>query len=126
MKPGDVITSLVRPIRRLSALITEDQDGFVCSSGFAVLKPQRVPGEVLLTFLKLPIIGELLDLHTTASMYPAIAVETLIQVPFSLPSQGIIAEVETVVKEARRAHQDFKLLLVDTTHMVERSIARLL
>lgn len=41
VKPNDVITTTVRPIRRLSAIITNDQDGNVCSSGFAVLTPRN-------------------------------------------------------------------------------------
>ena len=45
VRKGDVITSTVRPIRRLSALIHSKQDGFVCSSGFAVLNPVDVPTE---------------------------------------------------------------------------------
>jgi len=75
--PQDVITSTVRPIRRLSALIEPSKAGYVCSSGFAVLRPTNIEPEVLLTYLRLPIICELLDLHTTASMYPAISEERL-------------------------------------------------
>jgi type I restriction enzyme, S subunit len=36
VRAGDVITSTVRPIRRLSALVAPEQDGAVCSSGFVV------------------------------------------------------------------------------------------
>jgi type I restriction enzyme, S subunit len=55
VRSGDVITSMVRPIRRLSALIEEKQAGFVCSSGFVVLQPRAVRPEVLLTYLRLPL-----------------------------------------------------------------------
>lgn len=40
---GDTITSTVRPIRRLSAIIGPDQHEHVCSSGFVVLNPQSSP-----------------------------------------------------------------------------------
>ncbi|MGA7933059.1 MAG: hypothetical protein WCA35_05890 [Kovacikia sp.] len=73
VRKDDVITSTVRPIRRLTALIERNQDGYVCSSGFAVFQPAKVQPEVLLVYLRLPIICEILDLHTTASMYPAIS-----------------------------------------------------
>ncbi|MDX2240116.1 MAG: N-6 DNA methylase [Leptolyngbyaceae cyanobacterium bins.302] len=69
---NDVITSTVRPIRRLTALIEPEQNNYICSSGFAVLKPINVEPEVLLVYLRLPVVCEILDLHTTASMYPAI------------------------------------------------------
>ncbi len=40
VEPNDIITSTVRPIRRLSAMISAQQAGYVCSSGFAVLEPK--------------------------------------------------------------------------------------
>jgi hypothetical protein len=39
VRAKDVITSTVRPIRRLSALIVPEQSGSVCSSGFLILNP---------------------------------------------------------------------------------------
>lgn len=89
VKPGDVITSLVRPIRQLSAMIHDHQGGCVCSSGFCVLSPNPSGGgiepEVLLTYLRLPLVCELLDLNTTASMYPAIPVDRLKAIPILVP-----------------------------------------
>ena len=73
VEPDDVITTTVRPIRRLSAIITDEQNDYVCSSGFAVLTPEEIEPELLLVYLRLPLVCELMDLHTTASMYPAIS-----------------------------------------------------
>lgn len=91
VKAGDIITSTVRPIRRLSAVVRDDQDGCVCSSGFAVLTPKAgadgLDPEVLLTYLRLPLICEILDLHTTASMYPAIPVHRLMHIPTMIPDK---------------------------------------
>ncbi|MCI0579570.1 MAG: N-6 DNA methylase [Chloroflexi bacterium] len=53
VRKGDVITSTVRPIRGGTALIQSSQDGYVCSSGFAVLQPYAVSPEYLLTYLNL-------------------------------------------------------------------------
>ncbi len=80
VKPNDVITSTVRPTRRLSALIKPEQDNYICSSGFAVLKPTKVEPEVLLVYFRSPIVCKILDLHTTASMYPAISTEDLLSI----------------------------------------------
>ncbi len=44
------------------AQITPEQEGFVCSSGFVVVTPRDIAPEVLLTYLRLPVICELLDL----------------------------------------------------------------
>lgn len=88
VEPGDVITTTVRPIRRLSAIVTDKQDGYVCSSGFAVLRPEEIDPELLLVYLRLPLVCELLDLHTTASMYPAISTTELMKIPISLPDDA--------------------------------------
>lgn len=82
VRTGDIVTSTVRPIRKLTALITGDQEGFVCSSGFVVLQPRKVSPELLLVYLRARPICELMDLHTSASMYPAISERDILQLPF--------------------------------------------
>ena len=105
---GDVLTSTVRPVRRLSALVTPEQNGFVCSSGFVVLNPEEVASEVLLTYLRLPLICELMDLHTSASLYPAISDSDLLALPFpkleDATSEKIVASVQSSHAARRRAH----------------------
>ncbi|MEN6405259.1 MAG: hypothetical protein ABFC77_02185 [Thermoguttaceae bacterium] len=105
---GDVLTSTVRPVRRLSALVMPDQDGCVASSGFVVLQPQSVPAEVLLTYLRLPLFCELMDLHTSASMYPAISDKDLLALPFpKIPKKaqdGIVAAVQSAHASRQHAH----------------------
>lgn len=119
---GDVITSTVRPIRRLSALIEPEQHGYVCSSGFAVLEPRHIAPEVLTVYLRLPIISEILDLHTTATMYPAIATDVLLGIPISLPSSEIATQVINKVRQARQAREEAKRLLQVAKQRVEQMI----
>ncbi|WP_158750588.1 hypothetical protein [Acidobacterium sp. S8] len=103
VREGDVITSTVRPIRRLSAQIGPTQDGFVCSSGFEVLEPRGIAPEVLLTYLRLPVICELLDLYASASMYPAITDADIFNLPLpSIPSD-VAARITRKVRNARSA-----------------------
>ncbi len=124
VEPGDVITSTVRPIRRLSAIITKEQDGVVCSSGFAVLRANAgsIEPEVLLTYLRLPVICEILDLHTTASMYPAIPIERLLKIPIALPKQSIRDEIITKVRESFGARREARRLLDRAKTEVEQLI----
>ena len=122
VRSKDVITSTVRPIRRLSALVKPDQDGYVCSSGFAVLAPLEVPPELLLVYLRLPIVAELMDLHTTSSMYPAISVHDILNLPFLKPSVGIAQKVVQAVKASQVARQQAKELLERTKRAVEIAI----
>lgn len=111
VRRNDVITSTVRPIRRLSAQITEELDGAVCSSGFVVLKPIKVPSELLLMYLRLPPICELMDLYTSASMYPAIAERDILKLPFRRVTADVEREVVEAVRKSREARADAEQLL---------------
>jgi len=126
VKPGDIITSTVRPIRRLSALIRPDQDGCVCSSGFAVLNPEAgkidIEPEVLLTYLRLPVVCAVLDLNTTASMYPAIPVDRLLKIPFVVPDATIRTKVVAHVRAALAARRDAARLIEHAKKAIETSI----
>ena len=122
VKPNDVITSTVRPIRRLSALIEQEQNNYICSSGFAVLKPTKIQPEVLLVYLRSPIVCEILDLHTTASMYPSISTEDLLNIPITLPKESTRQKITEKVRESRQAREQSKQLLEIAKTGVERAI----
>lgn len=122
VKPGDIITTTVRPIRRLSAIITDDQSGYVCSSGFAVLTPKGIAPELLVVYLRLPLVCELLDLHTTASMYPAISTADLMQIPIALPDESTRQKIVAKVCESFDARREARRLLNHAKAMVEKAI----
>lgn len=122
VRAGDVITSTVRPIRRLSALIAPEQDGAVCSSGFVVLQPQGISGEVLLTYLRLPLVCELMDLHTSATMYPAISESDLLALPIPAIAPSVQAQVQDAVRQSAHARQRASRLLDAAKRAVEIAI----
>lgn len=103
---GDIITSTVRPIRRITALIQGADDGFVCSSGFVVLKPQKIAPEVLFTYLRTQPICELMDLHTTASMYPAISEQDLLGLPIPRFSKNFETSIAAKVQRAYQLREE--------------------
>lgn len=122
VRAGDVLTSSVRPIRRLSALVTHEQDGYVCSSGFVVLQPRDVSAEVLLTYLRLPAVCELMDLHTSASLYPAISETDLLALPFHPIPKQAEAEIVAAVQSAHAARRQAHALLETAKRAVEIAI----
>ncbi len=122
VRAGDVVTSTVRPVRRLSALITPEQDGFVASSGFLVLQPRHVPAEVLLTYLRLPPVCELMDLHTSASLYPAISERDLLNLPFPKLATKTCDAVVAAVRAAHAARREAQSLLGKAQRAVEIAI----
>lgn len=122
VRPGDIITSMVRPIRRLSAQILPEQDGFVCSSGFVVLQPTQVQPEVLLTFLRLPVICELMDLYASASMYPAISETDILALPFPTIDASTAEAICLSVQRSRNGRQLATQLLDSAKRAVEITI----
>lgn len=119
---GDVLTSTVRPIRGLTAIIEDSQHGSVASSGFAVLTPKGISPELLLCYLKLPQICELMDLHTSASMYPAISVSDILGLPFKNPGKEAEEKIISLIQEARAKRANSKSLLERAKRAVEIAI----
>lgn len=119
---GDVLTSTVRPIRGLTAIIEDSQHGSVASSGFAVLTPKGISPELLLCYLKLPQICELMDLHTSASMYPAISVSDILGLPFKHPGKKAEEKIISLIQEARAKRANSKFLLERAKRAVEIAI----
>lgn len=122
VRPGDIITSTVRPIRRLSAQIGPEQNGYVCSSGFVVLNPTGVQPELLLTYLRLPVICELMDLFASASMYPAISEADILALPFPAVDEATEKAVVAAVQEGRAARARARALLNAAKRAVEIAI----
>lgn len=122
VEAGDVITSTVRPIRRLSALVVPEQHESVCSSGFVVLQPTGINAETLLTYLRLRPICELMDLHTSASLYPAISEADLQALPIPRIDKKTQLEVSYAVNAAQAARQRAAQLLDAAKRAVEVAI----
>jgi hypothetical protein len=122
VRGNDIITSTVRPIRRLSAVITPDQTGYVCSSGFVVLQPERIAPEVLLTYLRLPVLCELMDLHSSASLYPAISERDLLKLPIPIIDAKTTAAITQNIRAAHTARAEAHALLEKAKRAVEMAI----
>jgi len=101
VRRGDIIISTVRPIRNAVSLITEDSKNLVCSSGFAVLKAEKVEPEYLFIYLKSRPIVELLDRKTTATMYPAVTVDDILNTKIYLGDENFREEIKSKVIEAQ-------------------------
>lgn len=124
VKSGDVITSTVRPIRRLSALVGETHDGAACSSGFAVLRPADVEPEVLLAYMRLPPVCELMDILATSSMYPSIAEGDIRSMPFLRPTPSTSKLIVGKVRESADRREESQQMREDAIQAVELAVTR--
>src|SRR3989304_2998084 len=79
----------------------------------------------LLTYLRIPVVSEILDLYTTASMYPAISTADLLNIPVTLPTdKKIVNEVVSKIQKSRQARQEAKRPLAEARSEVEKPIER--
>jgi len=108
VKQDDVIISTVRPIRNAVSLIKEDVQNLVCSSGFAVLKSEKIEPEYLFVYLKTRSIVELLDRLTTATMYPAITADDILNTKIYLGDENFREEIKNRVVEAQKELENSK------------------
>ncbi len=122
VRAGDIITSTVRPIRRLSALVASEQEGHVCSSGFVVLQPRGINAETLLTYLRLQPVCELMDLHTSASLYPAISETDLLGLPIPAISANVQDTIAAALQQAAASRNAATNLLNAAKRAVEIAI----
>ena len=110
IEPNDIIISTVRPIRNAISLIRENTNNLVCSSGFAVLKTKNIEPEYLFVYLKsLPIV-KLLDRQTTATMYPAITTEDILNTKIYLGDKDFRKEIKNKVIESQKGIEKSKCL----------------
>jgi len=118
VQSGDVIISSVRPNRNAVALISREHHGFVCSSGFVVLRPKSVSSEFLFASLKAEYVRILLDRQTTATMYPAVSEVDLIEVPLIVPAKSVISRMEEKVRKAKQLEADSEKLYLDAENLL--------
>lgn len=72
VRAGDVLVSTVRPERKAVGVVRADQDGCVCTTGFAVLRPSRIDSLTLAHLLKTDFVTAQLLRNMAGIAYPAI------------------------------------------------------
>ena len=73
-------------------------------------------------YLRLPIICEIMDLYTSASMYPAILTTELLNLPVALPSNDVWRRVVRLVRESQETRREAHHLLEEAKRRVEAMV----
>jgi type I restriction enzyme, S subunit len=104
---GDVIVSTVRPNLNAVALVTDNLDNQICSTGFSVLSPSsKVTSGYLFAFVRSPSFIDYLVARTMGANYPAVNDGEVKDVPIPVPP---LAEQERIVKLLDEADELRKL-----------------
>jgi len=105
VRENDIIISTVRPNRNAVAIIPTEFDGDICSTGFSVIKAEKINPYFLFAFLKTKFAIHQLVRQTMASMYPAVSEDDIANIIVPVVSDKIQMEVEKLVKQARQKKQ---------------------
>jgi type I restriction enzyme S subunit len=116
----DILISTVRPIRNAIVLIKEGKENLVCSSGFCVLHPKTIQANYLFLYFKMPFIARLLDMHTTATEYPAINWNDVLNTPVYVGCKEFQTKISLMVdksfallKQSRSLYSQAENLLLE-------------
>lgn len=80
VRAGDVLVSTVRPDRRVIGVVRDSQDGAICTTGFAVLRPKAIEPVALAYLLKTDFVTAQIMRNNIGIAYPTIEEACLLDV----------------------------------------------
>ena len=129
VREGDIIVSTTRPNRGAITPISKEQDGFIASTGFAILrdlKDSKVLKDYLFVVLRTSLSLRQMEQRATGGNYPAITTEDLRKIKIVVPEmktqEKIVAGVKTIYEKTRHLRQEAKSVVAGAQREVEQMI----
>ena len=128
VRKNDIIVSTTRPHRGAITLIDKDKDGFIASTGFAILREPKIKinKKYLLFFLRTQLALKQMLQRSSGGNYPAITSEELKKVIVPLPSMSIqnkiAEEIKARMQKAEQLQKEAKTVLEEAKERVERIV----
>jgi len=122
LRTGDVIASTVEGSLDKVALVSQDYDGAIGSTGFFVLRPRTVASGYLLSLTKSIVVREQMRCESSGTILAAIPAKSLgnVIVP-NIPSDKR-DEIASLVQQSHQARREAKALLKKAKRAVEIAI----
>jgi restriction endonuclease S subunit len=115
VRENDIIVSTTRPHRGAISLIEKDKDGYIASTGFAILrnlKTAEISKEYLFYMLRTQICLLQMLQRSSGGSYPAITAEELkniyIPIPDKIIQQEIVNHIKAFIQQAEQLKEDAK------------------
>lgn len=122
VKTGQIIISSIEGSLQSCALITEQFNNAICSTGFFVLDSEKYNPETLLVLFKSEPIQELLKKRCSGTILTAISKDELEKMPLPELDKGIQEQIAEKVQESFRLRKKSKKLLAIAVKAVEMAI----
>lgn len=119
---GQVIVSTIEGSLQSCALITDEYDGALCSTGFCVLDSNYINSETLLVLFKSHPIQAMMKQRCSGTILTAISKDELLSMPLPMIDEDIQKEIATKVQESFTLRNQSKQLLEYAKQAVEKAI----
>lgn len=122
VKSGQVIVPSVEGSLQSCALITDEYDGVLCSTGFYVLDSDCINSETLLVLFKSEPIQTLMKQRCSGTILTAISKDELLSMPLPMIDDDIQEKIAAKVQESFAIRKQSKQLLEYAKQAVEMAI----
>ena len=122
IREGDVLVSTVRPERKTVGVAGKELEGAICSTGFAVLKPQGIEPFTLARLLQSDFANYQILRNNAGIAYPAINEDCLLEILLPVGQDQLNAlapaaiEVDQARSSLRAAQQNLDIRLHEAVH----------
>ncbi len=122
VKAGQIIVSSVEGSLQSCALISDEYDGALCSTGFYVLDSDCINSETLLVLFKSEPIQALMKQRCSGTILTAISKDELLSMPLPMIDEDIQKVIAAKVQESFALRKQSKQLLEYAKQAVEMAI----
>lgn len=122
VRTGDVIVSSIEGSLGSCALVTEDYDQALCSTGFYVVRSSQINSETLLTLFKSEPIQQLLKKGCSGTILTGIGKQEFEQIPIPLIRPEVQAEIAQHIQRSFALRKEASQLLEEAKLSVEHAI----
>lgn len=122
VKLGQIIVSSVEGSLQSCALITDEYDGALCSTGFYVLDSDCINSETLLVLFKSEPIQALMKQRCSGTILTAISKDELLSMPLPMIDEDVQKVIAAKVQESFALRKQSKQLLEYAKQAVEMAI----
>lgn len=119
---GDVIVSSIEGSLESCALITEEYNNAICSTGFYVLNSSEYNAETLLVLLKTELIQSLLKRGCSGTILTSISKDEFLNIPLPAISSDIQEQIKEKISQVYALRDESKHLLDAAKQAVEMAI----
>ena len=119
---NDVIISSIEGSLESCAIVTEDYNNTLCSTGFYVINSSKINSETLLVLFKSEVMQNIMKQNCSGTILTAINKTEFLQMPVPLIDFDIQRQIAALVEESFTLRRESERLLEEAKDMVEREI----